>query len=295
MTFRPPPGLSAAETAPPSQAPAGQSPRLSGSQKEGRAHRQRDIFPLPFLGAHDFCPGRRLCHGTRQRVRRRLHWQAWADRGIASLNALGGRGQSCHGGPSQVQERCLANIVDAYKAVGPPPANFCGKEALRELLANSSVYSESRTDVRPYAKHLVAFPSVAETVVNLGDCLGEADRTWLKDWRLHMLRPPEESAALRRDCDVRRPYADPSLVQRPQVYADFLHTLYDRNMLRWKLANGQQETIAPFFVGKKGHCYQGGAPADYLRHAARQPLLWRPAFHPPRLGWCRQPHRVRWR
>ena len=151
----------------------------------------------------------------------------------------------------------MTNITDAYKAMGPPPTSFSGKEALGELLANTSVYAESRTDVRPYAKHLVAWPSVAARSVDLGDCLGEADRAWLRDWRLHMLRPTDESAALIRDSAVRRPYADPSLVHRPQVYADFLHTLHDRHMLRWTLAAGREETLAPFFVGKKATATRG--------------------------------------
>jgi hypothetical protein len=132
-----------------------------------------------------------------------------------------------------------------------PPAHFCCKEALCELLAHTSVYADSNAIVVPYSKELVSWPRVNQSHDTLLDCLGRADPEWFREWRTQMLRPVAEARALRSDCGLRRPYVEPSLLGRPRTYADFLFRLMDSNMLRWTLAIGRSHSIAPFFVGKK--------------------------------------------
>ena len=171
--------------------------------------RQRDLFPLPAFGDTLKSSGSRLCRRSQQRLHRRLHWEAWADRGIDTLNGLYGRGQQSQSPPSAAQRLCVDNLRNAYRQVGDPPAHFCRKEALSELLANTSVYADSNANVVPYSKELVSWPSVNQSHVMLRDCLGRADQEWFREWRTHMLRPVAEARALRTDCGLRRPYVDP--------------------------------------------------------------------------------------
>ena len=50
---------------------------------------------------------------------------------------------------------------------------------------------------------------------------------------------------------MKAPYSDPALVRRPAVYADFLHQLHARGMVRWTTAYGQRGRLGIFFVRKK--------------------------------------------
>ena len=237
------------------EAPGGLAPRPPGSAVgalgEGAGlPRQRDIFPLPLLGT-SLVDNKQLSRGCARRVKRRLHWQAWADEGIGCLNALAGHDRSAVLPATSAQLRCLDQIADAYKSVSTPPVDSSFREgALGELLASSSIYRDCKSDVRPYVKDLVSWPSLGSSPVPLVNCLSAADSKWFREWRVHMLRPALETEALIRDGRVRRPYCDPSLVKQPHTYADFLWRLKSCGMLRWKRANGREGTLGPFFVGK---------------------------------------------
>ena len=212
--------------------------------------RQRDIFPLPLFDS-SFDTQTKLGRGCWRRVKRRLHWQAWADEGISCLNSMAGHDHDATLAPTSGQLRCLDQIADAYKSVGPAPADPSFREgALGELLASSSIYKDCKSDVRPYVKDLVSWPSPGSTPVPLAKCLGKADSERLGAWQSHMLRPAAETEALLKDSRLRKPFCDAALVNRPRTYADFLWRLESCGMLRWTLARGRTGTLGPFFVGK---------------------------------------------
>ena len=72
----------------------GQAFMKKTSHKKGQppkpAQRQRELLPLPCPFA-EAPPRRSLCRSVVRRVRRRHHWQSWANDGIRTLNALYGR------------------------------------------------------------------------------------------------------------------------------------------------------------------------------------------------------------
>ena len=86
----------------------------------------------------------------------------------------------------------MDNFIDAYRQIGPPPDQFSCSEALGELLANTTIYSDSKSNVVPYVKELVSWPSSNNANVSLAQCLSAADREWLGGWRQQMLRPVGE-------------------------------------------------------------------------------------------------------
>ena len=62
-----------------------------------------------------------LSRSVRQRVRRRIGWQSWANDGVAALNELGSGVREPKAGQtsSSGQRSCLQEIQEAYKSVGP--------------------------------------------------------------------------------------------------------------------------------------------------------------------------------
>eukprot|EP00959_Pyramimonas_sp_CCMP1952_P356525 7466280-Pyramimonas_sp.AAC.1 len=88
-----------------------------------------------------------------------------------------------------------------------------------------------------YSKGLVSWPSGGSAPVALESALLEADSLWLQDWRAHVLRPPAEAAALRRDLGLAQPYIDPKR-RRPATYGEFIAELLARGMLRLSPARG---------------------------------------------------------
>ena len=160
------------------EAPGDCGPRIPGQHgSRGPPDRQRDIFPLPQVdrGFDDaiLARGKPLSRAVRQRIHRRLHWQSWADSGVATLNRMAGHGRPATLGTSAAQERCLEQLADSYKAVGPPLADpTLREEALRELLALGERYTSGidRTVVN-YEPSLASLPDGQASPAPLGNLL----------------------------------------------------------------------------------------------------------------------------
>ena len=219
--------------------------------------RQRDIFPLPlpFL-ALDPTIRRRVSKSVRRRLHRRMLWQEWANSGVESMNSMAGRGDhvSAPANPTLAQRRCLDAISESYHLFCSDPSNNddgSSVGALRALCGSSSAYAGDRDDVQPYVKDKVSWPGSDFPPVNLVSAVGPADSDRLRQWESHLLCSPADSERRLGQSAVKAPYSDPALMRRPAVYADFLHQLHVRGMVRWTIAYGQRGRLGVFFVKKK--------------------------------------------
>jgi len=222
-------------------------------------HLQRDLLPLPVLwpssSAADFgsdvvsrsVARRRQCKG---------HWRSWASAGIGALNELGGEGRPVPEQPNSAQRAALGHIEAAYASMGKPPPASSLAGALGELCHGASPYEDLATHVQPYIKDRVSWPEASSRPMPMLDGL-PGDLSWIGQWKAHLLRPPEEAAALREASEVKRPHMDPRLKTDQKTYGDFLDTLHRAGMLGWRRArmvgSSRPETgeLGAFFVLKK--------------------------------------------
>ena len=65
-------------------------------------------------------------------------------------------------------------------------------------------------------------------------------------WQSHMLRADNQASE-----DNIVPYTDPILKNNPKEHCAFLHELSKRNMIKYRLANGEKGKLGVFFVAKK--------------------------------------------
>ena len=219
--------------------------------------RQRDIFPLPLpFPAFDPTIRRRVSKSVRRRLHRRMLWQEWANSGVESMNSMAGRGNhvSAPANPTLAQRRCLDAISESYHLFCSDPSNNddgSSVGALRALCGSSSAYAGDRDDVQPYVKDKVSWPGSDFPPVNLVSAVGPADSDRLRQWESHLLCSPADSERRLGQSVVKAPYSDPALMRRPAVYADFLHQLNVRGMVRWTIAYAQRGRLGVFFVKKK--------------------------------------------
>ena len=68
-----------------------------------------------------------------------------------------------------------------------------------------------------------------------------------------MLRDLAESAALRKESGLGRPYVDPRLRSRPREHADFLLRLRQAGVLEWKVADRNAAFSTGFFFVEKAN------------------------------------------
>jgi hypothetical protein len=69
-------------------------------------------------------------------------------------------------------------------------------------------------------------------------CLDGDDFTQMYNWRKHIIRDEYELSQYLESPDRPRPYQEPTLVRRPEVYADFLAHLDAAGMLGWRRGGG---------------------------------------------------------
>ena len=103
---------------------------------------QRDIFPLPSFDTQRKEGWFKLSQGTRRRLNKQHHWQAWCNDGIEVLNELMGHG------PNSISEHLGGRFANAssessYNHLAkqyrdfpePSPGRVTGEAALSELLS----------------------------------------------------------------------------------------------------------------------------------------------------------------
>ena len=201
--------------------------------------RQRNIFPLPELGPDE--GGTTGCDD----------WRVFANQGIYTLNQLAGSYNSdfhCRKKPTRVQRRVISHITECYKGTFENIDRNDMAGSLSSLCSSSKTYDTGRSDVQPYVRENVSWPEVSNCPVSLCSCMPKADSERLGAWRKHMLRDITD----RENADKPvKPYVDPILKNNAVVYGDFLKELSKRNMIKFKLANGEQSNLGVFFVKKK--------------------------------------------
>ncbi|CAL1150767.1 unnamed protein product [Cladocopium goreaui] len=175
--------------------------------------RQRNIFPLPELGPDE--------GGTTGGD----DWRA-----------------------TRVQRRVISHITECYKGTYENIDRNDMAGSLSSLCSSSKTYDTGRSDVQPYVKENVSWPEVSNCPVSLCSCMPTADNERLGAWRKHMLRDVADSGRV--DKPV-KPYVDPILKNNAVIYGDFLKELSKRNMVKFKIANGEQSNLGVFFVKKK--------------------------------------------
>jgi hypothetical protein len=215
--------------------------------------RQRDLFPLPHLDAGVSSTQRGQCsRAVHRRHLRKSHAVDWANDGIDALNWLSGRERVLPGSP--LPATCVSALDyfrDTYIAVGGPPPDDSPDGALRALLGSSRVYAQDRSDIQPYTKDRVSWPSVGSAPVPIVPLLDAADQPGLAGWEQHLLRDPREAADARVQLGVRRPYSDPTLMSSPAQYGGFLREAYQRGLIRFRHRSGKCAALGVFFVIKK--------------------------------------------
>ena len=236
---------------------------------------QKDILPLP---SHDVYPLHDIKHLSRS-VQQRLKFQQlkqdWRRDAHDALNDLGGFTSSAGDSAPKVgagthlaMDVVASAFDDLVKPCSPLPSP---DEALRELLSSTTAYHGAST-VLPYAKDLVSWPPVGSHPVPLAAGLSEADRTWLAEWKAHLLPETHSIPSTVNDNvqstsnfttnakhipsspsnpKTKKAYCDPVLFSSGENYADFLKRLEAAGMLKWRRAGREKGVLGVFFVKKK--------------------------------------------
>ena len=239
--------------------------------------RQRDILPLPNFDSFDLSCLSHVSRCSKRRILRKHHSISWANDAIDAINTLGGFSSPTEipiSKLSSASKQSLSIIADAFTRVGKLVKPILSPEgAYAELLKNTSVYSDSRCDVKPYARDLVSWPPCGSKPACLIDGLEGADKDWLVGWQTHMLADNHDSHIHHHsvthsnnninfnnnnihnnNSSTKSPtkaYCDPVLFRSHRNYAEFLHRLQDAGMIRWRVAHQEQSALGVFFVGKK--------------------------------------------
>jgi hypothetical protein len=198
--------------------------------------RQRNVFPLPEITLDEAGSS----HET---------WRELANQGIKTLNELAEGLNSDFPKPkklTRVQKRVQSQILDAYVDAYPDGAEFDCTDGLQKLCSSFRLYGSVRTDIKPYAADNISWPQADSRPVPLGRCLSEADSEWLGTWQSQMLRSDDTVTH-----EKVVPYVDPILKNNPHEYGRFIKELHSRNMLGFRVANGETGKLGIFFVAKK--------------------------------------------
>ena len=193
--------------------------------------RQRELFPLPPAFA-DSCQTRSVSRSVHRRLVHKAHWQAWANDGVATLNALSGR-QFCSGHcPGDAHSKAMTFISGQYSRVAKPPSDETLEGAFNSLLGASTTYVEDVGAFRAiYSETVVSWPPEGSVPVDIVHHLPVADSLKLSNWRTSLLRSEEEAHELQRSLGLLRPLSDPKLVRDPVTYARFLGRLFKSGMV----------------------------------------------------------------
>ena len=185
--------------------------------------RQRDVLPLPLI-QHPSSLRKHMCKSSRQRHHNKCRWIEWANDGINTLNSSYGY----HGEPplqcsNASQQAALDQITASYRSMADPGEPDCQPaEALRALLAKSSLYNTEASTMRPYVRDSVSVPPAGSVATPLSSSALDADVLRLGSGCESLLRSSSSATSLQQELGLRQPYCDPSLVNNPKKYAQFL-------------------------------------------------------------------------
>ena len=223
---------------------------------------ERELFPLPLPhpelspDPHAARPYRdqlkHLSRSVQRRVLRHVNPKRWANDAVATCNELSGAPfESIPLAPlSKSQAECIDHVTSVFESIPSPPTDLTPAGALSELCGFSSRYEPTPTvGVAAYEKDLVSWPPSGSVPANVLDHLADADAELIGDWATHVLKDAGARSTYRSSAARPRPFLEPSLVRRPQVYAEFLLHLHRAGMLSWRV--GGESLLGIFFVAKK--------------------------------------------
>ena len=205
--------------------------------------RDRELFPLPIppaplvRGNPESGDTGKPCRSVHPRVLRRKHRHSWYEDGVHALNQLSGYPFSSPLGCARnhAQSVVLERLRLLYDRVAAPPSGLSAAGAFRELCGTSSRYVPSDVGgAAPYVKEYVSWPPEESVACNVVDSLGEAGRGMMFGWERNILKDADGNDYASSQQRV-KPYLEPTLVRRPEVYGDFLSHLDSANMLKWRV------------------------------------------------------------
>ena len=220
--------------------------------------RDRELFPLPIppaplvRGTHESWDTGKPCRSVHRRVLRSQHRHSWYQDGVHALNQLSGYPFSSppECARNYAQSVVLERLQILYDRVLAPPSDLSAAGAFRELCGTSSRYVPSDVGgTAPYVKEYVSWPPKGSAACDVVDSLGEVDREMTLGWEHNILKDAEGIHDYVSSQQRVKPYLEPSLVRRPEVYGDFLSHLDSANMLNWRV--GGPSLMGIFFVHKK--------------------------------------------
>ena len=212
----------------------------------------KDVFPLPLPSwrykTARACQPPTLSSKPSRPVLRKVHKfnhvVDWCSEGVQALNELSGHPFS-H--PPDVplnalQRSASDHIWDMYRNVPGPPKDLLPAGAFAELCGSSSRYDPTcESGTSPYIKDLASWPPMGAIASPVVDWLDGATHSQIYNWKSEVLCNTEERSCYSNSPRRPRPFLEPTLVQDPSIYADFLKHLDQAGMLTWRVGG---ETLA---------------------------------------------------
>eukprot|EP00971_Amphidinium_carterae_P152973 3032700-Amphidinium_carterae.1 len=196
--------------------------------------RQRDVLPLPASSFEiPVLKDASLSHSVRQRLSK-VRRAAVMSREVAlALNEIhDGKSPSwSHCPPNATQRSACDHIGQCVRAMGEPPEDLHGPEALRALWAKAGYQEESGT-IAPLDVEKLSLPSPERAPVPLEEVGGEAGSQIVQRVLLKRIPCKEIVSGRIEQSGIRRPYVDPGL-RNPQRYAGLVVALLERGLLEF--------------------------------------------------------------
>ena len=216
--------------------------------------RERGLFPLPVLLGQCFDHEQKVSRSVTRRILKKNHRLSWCNDGINALNELAGFKNLL---PTEVpRSKVVSEVVDKirhqYFSLPELPSDMPTAEgALSELLCNSSVYSDERSDILPYDPSNLSLPDPGAEPIDLSSAVKSSEAPFFMEGGAAMLRSDSEASELQHKLGLNNPYCDPVLFGSVSTYSDFLSRLQEAGMIKYVRAKGRKGTLGVFFVRKK--------------------------------------------
>ena len=216
---------------------------------------QRDLLPLPLKYSEPECrcPDGllRASRSAKRRALGRFYDKERVNSTIETINEISGQRCPPPGlvEPSVLQLAGMEIIEEAVLGMGEPNA-ITATGAFTQLCGLRPGYEESGPRVN-YQREKISFPPAGVEPADPGLFLKGQELNYWQQWQGALRRPLEESAELRKQLGMNKPYSDPALTRSPGVYAEFIATLLKSNIIR--LRQKSEATVGIFCVAKSNN------------------------------------------
>ena len=216
---------------------------------------QRDLLPLPLKYSEPECrcPDglQRASRSAKRRALGRFYDKERVNSTIETINEINGQRCPPPGlvDPSVLQSAGMEILEEAVLGMGEPNA-ITATGAFTQLCGLRPGYEESGPRVN-YQREKISFPPAGVELADPGLFLKGQELNYWQQWQGALRRPLEESAELRKQLGMNKPYSDPALTRSPGVYAEFIATLLKSNIIR--LRQKSEATVGIFCVAKSNN------------------------------------------